>query len=63
MRYLLGALTELFLSTQIIFEISRLKPVWNGLISGKQDLFNLQEFKPGVFLHIAEFSMQENIPI
>lgn len=33
------------------------------MISGKQDLFNLQEFKPGVFLHIAEFSMQENIPI
>lgn len=63
MRYLLGVLTELFLSTQITFEISRLKPIWNGLISEKQDLFNFQEFKPRVFLHIAEFTMQENIPI
>lgn len=33
------------------------------MISEKQDLFNFQEFKPRVFLHIAEFTMQENIPI
>lgn len=63
MRYLLGALTELFLSTQITFEISRLKPIWNELISEKQDLFNFQESKLRVFLHIAKFTTQEDIPI
>lgn len=33
------------------------------MISEKQDLFNFQEFIPRIFLHIAEFAMQENIPI